>query len=70
MRGCRSADKEAAATGVVVEDNADITGTDARRHDWAPVLGRRSHSLLVLADTEDLPIDRGISRPARMRANG
>ncbi|MFE5704602.1 hypothetical protein [Rhodococcus koreensis] len=51
-----------AATGVVVEDYAELTDTAERGHDWAPV-HRWAIALddwrLVFADTEDLTVDVG-----------
>ncbi|MFD9666195.1 hypothetical protein ACFWAY_31990 [Rhodococcus sp. NPDC059968] len=51
-----------AATGVIVEDYAELTDTAERGHDWAPV-HRWAVALddgrLVFADTEDLTVDIG-----------
>ncbi|UNN04810.1 hypothetical protein [Rhodococcus opacus] len=51
-----------AATGVIVEDYAELTDTAGRGHDWAPV-HRWAVALddgrLVFADTEDLTVDIG-----------
>ncbi len=51
-----------AATGVIVEDYAELTDTAERGHEWAPVhqwAVARDDGRLVLADTEDLTADIG-----------